>query len=91
MARTGASLMRQPASGAYRGSSFIRNSPPLGPHSRIVLKGPLVVLGGWAVSYEQGTPVRVTRQGARGHPTLSQEGVGNKWRVQGYLWNPWWS
>ena len=47
----------------YRGTSLIRNCPPLGPYSRPT---PLVVLGGAAVSDERGTPVCVSRGGERG-------------------------
>ena len=40
-------------SGAYRGTSLIRNHRIIGPYSRPVSR----VLGGGAVSYDRGTPV----------------------------------
>ena len=39
---------------AYRGTSLIKNSGRPGPYRRTM---PMAVLGGWAVSYERGTPV----------------------------------
>ena len=35
----------------YRGTSLIRNSTPIAPYSRNMPRGPMVVLGGAAVSY----------------------------------------
>ena len=41
-----------------RGTSLIRNIPPVGPYSRTIPRIPWQPwLGGWAVSYERGTPV----------------------------------
>ena len=44
--------------GPHRVTSLIRNTPLLGPYSRTNTKGPMVVLGGGAVSYERGTTVQ---------------------------------
>jgi len=50
-------LKHHPEAGlSYRGTLLIRNRTPLGPYRRPIL-GPRVVLGGWAFSYERGTPV----------------------------------
>ena len=47
----------------YRGTSLIRYSPLLGPYRRTsYTQGPMVVLGGGAVSYERGTPEPITRK-----------------------------
>ena len=41
----------------YRGTSLIRNIPPVGPYRRTMTRIPCRPwLGGWAVSYERGTP-----------------------------------
>ena len=56
--------MRTPASGVgnaarqtYRGTSLIRNRPPLGPCSRATPRALWKSLGGGVVSYVRGTPV----------------------------------
>ena len=49
-------LLGRRAVQGYRGTSLIRNTPLLGPYSRNTW-GPMVVLGGGAVSCERGTPV----------------------------------
>ena len=41
----------------YRGTSVIRNTPLLGPYRRPMPRVLGGVLGGWAFSYERGTPV----------------------------------
>ena len=50
---TGTGAMRV----VYRGTSFIRNSAPLGPFSRTTQRALWWPYGGGGVSYEQGTPV----------------------------------
>ena len=40
----------------YRGTLFLRNTPPIGP-CVVYAWGPRGVLGGWAISYGRGTPV----------------------------------
>jgi len=52
----------------YRGTSLRRKSAPLGPDSRSMPR----VLGGGAVSYEQGTPVECA---AERHPHSSPKGT----------------
>ena len=44
--------------GLYRGTSLIRNIPPLGPYSRTMSRALWWSWGRGAVSYERGTPVR---------------------------------
>ena len=55
---------RSPRSGAslYRGTSLIRNCPPLGPYSRTMPKA-LWCPGGGGGSYERGTPVGIRGYG----------------------------
>jgi len=50
--------VRRPAHGKhYRGTSLIRNNPPRRTLQKDYTQGPMVVLGGGAVSYERGAPV----------------------------------
>ena len=64
------------------GTSFIRNRPPLGPYSRTKpLEGPMVALGGGAVSYERGTPVG----GSATH--ISQSSVETRGPKYEYMYN----
>ena len=59
---------------------MIRNSAPLGPYSRTMPKaGPIVVLGGVAISYERGTPVS-PRNGLK-HSTLNPQAVAERVNV----------
>ena len=55
----------------YPGTSFIRNTPLLGPYSRTT-PGPIVVLAGVAASYERGTPAYL----GRGVPGQRRAGEG---------------
>ena len=59
----------------YRGTSLIRNTPLLGPYSGIIPRVLWWSYGGWAVSYERGTPVPKVAAAGTDPSTFAREVV----------------